>query len=101
VPALVDLSVLTAGALPPNPSELLGLPSFGRLLRELAAEYDVILIDTPAGDEYSDAQLIASRAGAAVVVAHKNLSHLKKVRNLVGHLTDARVRLVGTVLNEH
>jgi protein-tyrosine kinase len=101
VPAMADLSVLTAGALPPNPSELLGLPSFGRLLRELGTEYDVILIDTPAGDEYSDAQMIASRAGAAVVVAHKNLSHLKKVRNLVGLLTDARVRLVGTVLNEH
>lgn len=101
VPALVDLSVLTAGALPPNPSELLGLPAFGQLLRALAAEYDVILIDTPAGEDYSDAQLIASRAGAAVVVAHQNLSHMKKVRNLVGLLTDARVRLVGTVLNEH
>ena len=101
VPALVDLSVLTAGALPPNPSELLGLPAFGQLLRALSSEYDVILIDTPAGDAYSDAQLIASRAGAAVVVAHQNLSHVKKVRNLVDLLTDARVRLVGTVLNEH
>lgn len=101
VPALVDLSVLTAGALPPNPSELLGLPAFGRLLRELSADYDVILIDTPAGDEYSDAQLIASRAGAAVMVARQNLSHLKKVRDLVGLLKDARVHLVGTVLNEH
>lgn len=101
VPALVDLSVLTSGALPPNPSELLGLPAFGQLLRDLAADYDVILIDTPAGDEYSDAQLIASRAGAAVVVAHQDLSHMKKVRSLVSLLTDARVRLVGTVLNEH
>lgn len=101
VPSLVDLSVLTAGALPPNPSELLGLPAFGRLLRELAADYDVILIDTPAGDAYSDAQLVASRAGAAVMVARQDHSHLKKLRNLVGLLTDARVHLVGTVLNEY
>jgi receptor protein-tyrosine kinase len=101
VPALLDLSVLTAGALPPNPSELLGLPVFGRLLRELAADYDVILIDTPASDEYSDAQLVASRAGAAVMVAHQNQSHLKKLRELVGLLTDARVHLVGTVLNDY
>ena len=101
VPSLVDLSVLTAGALPPNPSELLGLPAFGRLLRDLAASYDVILIDTPAGDEYSDAQLIASRAGAAVMVAHQNHSHMNKMRDLVGLLTDARVHLVGTVLNEY
>lgn len=101
VPSLVDLSVLTAGALPPNPSELLGLPAFGRLLRELSASYDVILIDTPAGDEYSDAQLIASRAGAALMVAHQNHSHMNKMRDLVGLLTDARVHLVGTVLNEY
>lgn len=100
VPSLLDLSVLTAGALPPNPSELLGRPAFGQLLSELAASYDVILIDTPASDEYSDAQLIASRAGAAVMVAHQNHSHLKKLRDLVGLLTDARVHLVGTVLNE-
>jgi receptor protein-tyrosine kinase len=101
VPSLVDLSVLTAGALPPNPSELLGRPAFGQLLRELASNYDVILIDTPASDEYSDAQLVASRAGAAVMVAHQNHSHLKKLRDLVGLLTDARVHLVGTVLNEY
>lgn len=101
VPALADLSVLTAGALPPNPSELLGLPSFGRLLRELAADYDVILIDTPSGEMYSDAQLIASRAGAAVIVAHQDQSQLKKMRELVALLGDARVHLVGTVLNEY
>jgi protein-tyrosine kinase len=101
VPALADLSVLTTGALPPNPSELLGLPSFGRLLCELAADYDVILIDTPSGEMYSDAQLVASRAGAAVIVAHQDQSQVKKMRELVALLGDARVHLVGTVLNEY
>lgn len=100
VPALLDLSVLTAGALAPNPSELLGRPVFGKLLADLAERYDVILIDTPPSDEYSDAQLVGSRAGAAVLVAHQNHSHVKKMRDLVGLLTDARVHLVGTVLND-
>lgn len=101
VPALLDLSVLTAGAAPPNPSELLGRPAFGGLLADLAERYDVILIDTPPSEDYSDAQLIASRAGAAVLVAHQNHSHVKKVRELVGALSDARVHLLGTVLNEY
>jgi protein-tyrosine kinase len=101
VPSLVDLSVLTAGALPPNPSELLGLPAFGHLLRELADSYDVILIDTPASDTYSDTQLIASRAGAAVVVTRQDHSQVKKLRGLISILNDARVHLVGTVLNEN
>ena len=101
VPALLDLSVLTAGAPPPNPSELLGRPAFGQLLgAELAGRYDVILIDTPASDDFSDAQLIASRAGAAVMVARQHHSHVKRLRDLVGLMTDARVHLVGTVLND-
>jgi hypothetical protein len=36
-----------------------------------------------------------------VMVAHKNHSHYKKMRDLVDLLTDARVHLVGTVLNEY
>lgn len=100
VPALLDLSVLTAGPAAPNPSELLGRPAFGQLLADLGARYDVILIDTPSTDETSDAQLVASRAGAAVIVAHQNHSHVSQLRDLVSLLTDARVHLLGTVLNE-
>ena len=55
ITAMRDLSVLTAGAQPPNPSELLGRPVFSELLRELAKEFDVILLDTPAASEAADA----------------------------------------------
>ena len=99
VPALLDLSVLTAGAPPPNPSELLGRPGLGKLLRELAPQFDVILIDTPAGGECSDAQMVAGRAGAALVVTRQDATHVNQVHNLIGALSEARVHLVGTVLN--
>ncbi|MET0264244.1 MAG: chain length determinant protein tyrosine kinase EpsG [Duganella sp.] len=99
VPGLVDLSVLTAGAPPPNPSELLGRPALGLALRDLAPHYDVILIDTPATAECADAQMVAGRAGAAVVVTRQNVSQVDKVRELVDEMGDARVHLVGTVLN--
>lgn len=99
VPALLDLSVLTAGAPPPNPSELLGRPGLGKLLRELAPQFDVILIDTPAGGECSDAQMVAGRAGAALVVTRQDATHVNQVHNLIGALNEARVHLVGTVLN--
>lgn len=99
VPGLVDLSVLTAGAPPPNPSELLGRPALGQALRELAPHYDVILIDTPASTECADAQMVAGRAGAAVVITRQNVSQVNKVRELADELGDARVHLVGTVLN--
>jgi protein-tyrosine kinase len=99
VPELANLSVLTAGAPPPNPLELLGRPLFSEMLQELSSQFDVILIDTPAGDEFADAQTIATRAGAAIVVTRQNVSHVNKVGDLIGRLSETRIQLVGTVLN--
>ena len=100
IPSLVDLSVLPAGVIPPNPQELLARPMFQQLLQELGRGYDIILIDTPAADVSADAQAIAARAGAALVVARKNVSHVRAVNNLVDAMNDASVFVVGTVLNE-
>lgn len=101
VPSMTDLYVLTAGAPPPNPLELLGRPMFGQILRELSKQFDVILIDTPAGSEFSDAQMVAARAGAAVIVTRRNVSRVGKVHDLIGLLTEARVQVLGTVLNQY
>src|SRR6185295_31397 len=52
IPAFLDLSVLPSGATPPNPVELLGRPVFTQMIEDYAGEYDVILLDTPAGIDY-------------------------------------------------
>lgn len=100
VPAFMDLSVLCAGPTPPNPSELLGRASFTQLLAEANKRYDVILIDTSAVALGSDAQTIAVRAGAALVVADKNQTRMDDVAGVVGALTSTHVSVVGTVLND-
>ncbi|NUU00246.1 chain length determinant protein tyrosine kinase EpsG [Herbaspirillum robiniae] len=100
IPALIDLSVMTAGPTPPNPQELLGRPPFSQLLQELAPSYDVILIDTPPGNECADAQMVAVRTGAALMVVRKNVSHISSVRTLTDSFASASVMVVGSVLNE-
>ncbi|NMM27751.1 MAG: chain length determinant protein tyrosine kinase EpsG [Glaciimonas sp.] len=99
IPSLIDLSVLPAGAIPPNPQELLARPLFKQLLHELTRRYDVILIDTPATDVFADAQSVAARAGAALVIARKDVSHIHAVRNLVDTMRQSSIVVVGTVLN--
>ena len=42
-----NLSVFSAGPLPPNPSELIQNKKFGRLIEVLRTEYDYIIVDTP------------------------------------------------------
>lgn len=71
VPALHDLSVLPAGAIPPNPQELLGRQEFSKLLQSLGEDFSVIIIDTPSAGECADAHTVAVRAGAALMVARK------------------------------
>jgi len=100
IPALVDLSVLPAGVIPPNPQELLARPIFQQLLQELGRRYDVILIDTPAAGVCADSQSVAARAGAALVIAHKDVSRIRAVTNLVDTMNHASIFVVGTVLNE-
>ena len=100
IPALLDLSVLPAGAGPPNPSELLARPLFSQLLQELGKEFDVILLDTPAAAETGDAQTVIMRAGAALIVVRKNATRMSQVRDIADTTTQASATVVGTVLNE-
>ncbi len=101
IPSLVDLSILPSGATPPNPQELLGRSAFPHMLREFNSEFDVILIDTPPDYDYADSQTAAARAGSALVVARKNISHAGAIGNLVDSMKHAGVMVVGAVLNEY
>ncbi|NMM09526.1 MAG: chain length determinant protein tyrosine kinase EpsG [Polaromonas sp.] len=100
IAALQDLSVLPAGAIPPNPQELLGRPTFSALLKSLGEEFDIIIIDTPAASECADAHTVAVRAGAALVVARQNTSSLRQMSQFTQGLREFGVTLVGSVLND-
>jgi receptor protein-tyrosine kinase len=100
VPSLPGLSVLAAGARPPNPQELLGRLAFMQMLSAASQEFDVVLIDTPAGDAFADSDIIASRAGAALMVARKNQSATPGIKHLAQRLQQCDVALLGSVLND-
>jgi receptor protein-tyrosine kinase len=100
VPGLPTLGILAAGAIPPNPQELLGRSMFGKVLRGAAARFDVIIIDTPNGTDYADAEIVAARAGAAIMLARINRSKVPQATAFAGRLRDGGVTMVGAVLND-
>lgn len=100
IPGLPGLSVLSAGAQPPNPLELLARPLFPQLLTGLALEFEVIILDSPATAEHTDAQSIAACAGAALIVARSGVSRMSQVRAAGETVSHASARIVGTVLND-
>jgi len=99
VQKLLGLSVLPAGATPPNPQELLSRDVFSAMLKEYGQSYDVIIVDTPAASESADVQTISSRVGAALLVASNNSTRLIELENLAVNLQNFNVDIVGSVLN--
>jgi chain length determinant protein tyrosine kinase EpsG len=93
------LSLLPAGACPPNPQELLLRPLLTTLLEELRNEFDVILFDTPPAVRYADAQSLAFRAGSAIVLARKDHTGIAAAASTIRALNDTGTRVVGTVIN--
>jgi receptor protein-tyrosine kinase len=101
IPGLTRLSVLPAGALPPNPQELLSRMTFTTLVKDMQSLYDVVIIDTPPASAYADAQAIAFRAANAVVVARKNHTSVGATSRVVKDLAGTGARVVGTVINQY
>jgi chain length determinant protein tyrosine kinase EpsG len=100
VDSFVDLSVLGAGTLPPNPQELLNRDTFTDFMKLAVGEYDVILVDTTPANIIADTQATVARCGGALLVSrlnHTRLSDFSEVRDQIS-VTGARV--VGSVIND-
>ena len=94
------LWLLAAGPVPPNSLELVSRSEFPVLLHQLVEKFDVVLIDTPAAASGADAQMIAARAGAALVLAREGHTRLQELRSLVVSIVSGNAMIAGSVYNE-
>lgn len=68
------LDVITAGSIPPNPSELLGSATFEAFLHDMEKEYDYIIIDTPPVGIVTDTLLLKDFISGYVVVVRERVT---------------------------
>jgi capsular exopolysaccharide synthesis family protein len=71
---IANLDFITAGPIPPNPSDLIQSPTFHQILEELKLKYDVILIDNPPVGIVSDGIQILAMADIPIYVFKANYS---------------------------
>lgn len=84
-----NLHVLTAGAIPPNPAELLGSQRMLDLLQEVRGLYDVIIIDAPPVLSVADAMVLSKEVDGVILVvaAHiTKIDELKKAKKALDHV---------------
>ena len=71
-----NLDVLTSGAIPPNPSELLGSAPFTELVEQCKQDYEYVIMDTPPLGVVADTLLLKDLvAGYVLVVREKVTTH--------------------------
>ena len=92
------LRVLPTGAVPPNPSELLGSEAMRRLLDTLSAEHDAVVIDAPPLLPVTDAAILARLTGGAVLVCAVGRTSRQQLRDAVAALDGVGSRALGVVL---
>lgn len=98
---LPNLSVMPSGPTPPNPQELLSRPAFSRLVLAASQLFDVVLIDSAPWSAGADAQAIAVRAGASVLVTRQDHTPIRSISGIVASLRDCASPLIGSVVNRY
>jgi capsular exopolysaccharide synthesis family protein len=94
------LTVLTAGPVPPNPSELLQSIAMEKLLHELREQYDVVLLDAPPLLPVTDAALLAAQADGAIVVVRHGRTSREQLRHALDRVEAVDAKIAGVVMNQ-
>ncbi|HYS66808.1 MAG TPA: polysaccharide biosynthesis tyrosine autokinase [Paraburkholderia sp.] len=93
------LSFLACGARPENPAALLMKPHFKDVLERLGNQFDLVIIDTPPFLAVTDASIMASEAGASLLVLRSGMQSEQEIADTVKKMDRADGRIAGAVFN--
>lgn len=94
-----NLSFIPAGAIPPNPSELLSSEKMQQLLLELGSRFDYIFLDCPPMI-VSDAAILAMKADGCIFVINAQKNSRQEVKQRIENLQQVNSNLLGVILNK-
>ncbi|TXK85626.1 CpsD/CapB family tyrosine-protein kinase [Paenibacillus sp. N3.4] len=94
-----NLTIISSGPIPPNPSEILASKKMISTLDELKEQFDIILIDTPPAIAVTDSQIIATRVDGVILVVDSDKVKRDAALKAKQNLENVRARILGVVLN--
>jgi succinoglycan biosynthesis transport protein ExoP len=93
-----NLTVLPAGTIPPNPSELLGSRTMASVLRTLEAEFDVVIIDLPPLLPVTDAAIVSKLTAGSLVVVAAGRTRKPELAGAIDSLEGVDAHIAGVIL---
>ncbi|VDZ65170.1 Tyrosine-protein kinase wzc [Serratia odorifera] len=97
--AIENLSFLSRGKIPPNPSELLMHNRLTEFLEWAGKEYDIVLVDTPPILAVTDAAIVARNVGTTLLVARYGVNSLKEIEVSIRRFEQNGMEIKGIILN--
>lgn len=94
-----NLTIITAGKIPPNPSEMLSSRAMTAFIKEMKKEFKYIILDTPPLQAVTDAQVLSTKADGVLIVVRAGSTKREMVLNSVDLIKKVHGKIIGTVLN--
>ncbi len=94
-----NLTLITSGPIPPNPSELLASSAMKNLIDSVSDLFDVVLIDTPPLSAVTDAQILSSYVGGVVLVVRAYETKKESLAKTKKILEQVNANILGVVLH--
>jgi len=94
-----NLCVVTAGDIPPNPTELLSSKRMASAVKVLSEKFDYIIIDLPPVDEVADALIVSRITHGMILVVRENYADKRAVDHTITQLNYHQANILGVVMN--
>lgn len=94
------LHILTAGYIPPNPSEVLSSKLMKDFMEDIRGEYDYIFVDAPPIGIVTDAGIISSYSDGVIFVVESNRVDSKIVKSAKERLEQLNANILGVIINK-
>ncbi len=95
-----NLEILSAGQIPPNPSEMLSSNRMKKLMEEIKKEYDYVLIDAPPVIVVTDALILSTLTDGVVLVVAAGEGEIEMAKRAKENLEKVNANLLGAVVNK-
>lgn len=95
-----NLSILTAGKIPPNPAELLSSSRMDKLLDFVKEHYDCVFIDTPPVNIVTDSTVFSDKCTGYIIIVKTDTTDIHEVRAAVTNLKNVQGNILGFVTND-
>ena len=97
-PLLPGLTIVTAGDIPPNLADLLGSEQMRQLLKMLAENFDVIIVDLPPITAVSDALVVSKLLNGIIIVVRQDYCDKATLDETVRQVQFADAKILGFVV---